>query len=141
HMFGLVRRGNDVLMPYVTKMFKEHHTHKDFDLAAQFKDTFSHDCKPHFVGVWDTVSSVGAIYDPLSLPYTAYDPDILHGRHALSIDERRCFFRQNMWVQKSSTQDIKQVWFAGVHSDVGGGYAEEESGLAKIALQWTLREA
>src|SRR5881227_3507425 len=61
HMFGLVRRGNDVLIPYVTKMFKKHHTRKDFDLAAEFKATFSHDCKPHFVGVWDTVSSVGAI--------------------------------------------------------------------------------
>src|SRR5215469_3786304 len=38
-------------------------------------------------------------------------------------------------------QDIKQVWFAGVHSDVGGSCAEAESGLSKIALEWMLCEA
>ena len=142
HMFGLVRRGNEVLIPYVNKMFQKHHKSRDtFALAAEFKDTFSHECKPYFVGVWDTVSSVGWMYDPLSLPYTAYDPDIAHGRHALSIDERRCFFRQNMWVQRLATQDIRQVWFAGVHSDVGGSYPEPESGLAKIALKWMVEEA
>ena len=60
------------------------------------------------------------------------------GRHAVSIDERRCFFRQNLWA---AGPNIKQVWFAGVHSDVGGGYPEKESGLAKIALEWMLVEA
>ena len=39
------------------------------------------------------------------------------------------------------TTDVKQVWFAGVHSDIGGGYAEPESGLARIALAWMVREA
>jgi hypothetical protein len=38
-------------------------------------------------------------------------------------------------------QDFKQVWFAGVHSDVGGSYVEKTSGLAKIALEWMLLEA
>ena len=38
-------------------------------------------------------------------------------------------------------QDVKNVWFAGVHSDVGGGYAPEEAGLAKIAFQWMMQEA
>lgn len=38
-------------------------------------------------------------------------------------------------------QDVKNVWFAGVHSDVGGGYRPEESGLAKVAFEWMIREA
>jgi hypothetical protein len=41
----------------------------------------------------------------------------------------------------AGTQNIKQVWFAGVHSDVGGGYPEDESGLAKVALKWMIDEA
>src|SRR5207302_1781947 len=71
--------------------------------------------------------------------------DIANGRHAVSIDERRAFFRQNLWHPASSGQsgpaDMKQVWFPGVHCDVGGGYAEAESGLSKVALEWMLAEA
>lgn len=143
HMYGLVQRGNEPLIRYVLKMFKKRkRTDEDFTLAASFKSTFSRQCKMHFVGVWDTVSSVGWLYDPLTLPFTAMNPDIQVGRHAISIDERRASFRQNLWrVDQKCPQDIQQIWFAGVHSDVGGGYPEPESGLAKIALQWMLCEA
>jgi len=140
HMYGLVRRGNEALIPYVLRMFKA--KQKDFPLAAQFKNSFSRECKPHFVGLWDTVSSVGWVYDPVTLPFTYANPDIKIGRHAVSIDERRCAFRQNLWSPKTiGGQDIKQLWFPGVHSDIGGGYAEAESGLAKISLEWMLEEA
>jgi uncharacterized protein (DUF2235 family) len=91
--------------------------------------------------VWDTVSSVGMIWDPLKLPYTAVNPIMKNGRHAISIDERRCFFRNNLWGKALPGQNIKQVWFAGVHSDVGGGYPSLESGLSQITLQWMLCEA
>ena len=140
HMFGLVRRGNEPLIPYVLRMFKA--KQKDFPLAAQFKTSFSRECKVHFVGLWDTVSSVGWVYNPVSLPFTFANPDIRIGRHAVSIDERRCAFRQNLWSAKTiEGQDIKQLWFPGVHSDIGGGYAEAESGLAKLTLEWMLEEA
>jgi len=49
-------------------------------------------------GVWDTVSSVGWIYDAVEFPYTARNPDIGIVRHAVSIDERRAFFRQNLSI-------------------------------------------
>src|SRR3954471_21430454 len=115
---------------------------KDYAVAAKFKATFSRECKPHFVGLWDTVSSVGWAYDPVTLPYTYANPDIEIGRHAISIDERRCAFRQNLWSNKTTAnQNIEQLWFAGVHSDVGGGYTESESGLAKVCLEWMLTEA
>lgn len=89
----------------------------------------------------DTVSSVGWIYNAIDLPFTAKNPDIRTVRHAVSIDERRAFFCQNLFVKASADQDIEQVWFAGVHSDVGGGYLEAESGLSKLGLQWILCEA
>jgi uncharacterized protein (DUF2235 family) len=140
-MFGLVRRGNEPLVRYALKAFKKKKKiSSDFALAAKFKATFSRSCPIHFVGVWDTVSSVGWLYDPLVLPYAAKNPDILIGRHAVSIDERRAAFRQNLWTELP-TQDIQQVWFAGVHSDIGGGYAESESGLAKVTLQWMIAES
>ena len=69
------------------------------------------------------------------------NPDIANGRHAVSIDERRCYFRNDLWGDQLPGQSIKQVWFAGVHSDVGGSYAAAESGLSQIALEWTLCEA
>jgi uncharacterized protein (DUF2235 family) len=89
---------------------------------------------------------VGWILDAWSLPYTAKFPDIPIVRHALSIDERRAFFRQNPIFPPDprdvdQLQDLKRVWFAGVHSDVGGSYPEAESGLSKLALRWMLCEA
>ena len=141
HMFGLVPARDYDLIPYATEMLKRKQDPETFDEADGFKSTFSRECKPYFIGVWDTVSSVGWVWDPTHIPYTRRDPDLSIGRHAISVDERRCFFRQNLWGEPLPSQNIKQVWFAGVHSDVGGGYAESESGLAKISLEWMLREA
>src|SRR5882724_2142920 len=106
HMFGLLRDGNDIQFPYAARRFKRKLDRHDFDVAEDFKATFSRICKPHFVGVWDTVSSVGWIYDPVSLPYSATNPDIQIGRHAISIDERRCMFRPNMWGAGQPTQNL-----------------------------------
>jgi uncharacterized protein (DUF2235 family) len=150
HIFGLIRKGNQVLIPYAIRMLK--HRPKNApaegdafaewqELGRQFRETFSRECKPHFVGLWDTVSSVGWIYSPVTLPFTAANPDIHTGRHAVSIDERRCFYRQNLWSAPALGQDIRQVWFAGAHSDIGGCYAEDQRGLARIALEWMLDQA
>jgi len=147
HLYGIIRRNNQPLVPYAIRMMVEIGTSKgdvqpQFALAASFKKTFSRDCCIAFVGVWDTVSSVGWIANPLSLPFTAYNPSIKVGRHAVSIDERRAFFRTNLWRPPSgSSSDIKQVWFPGSHGDVGGGYPEEESAQSKYALSWMLNEA
>lgn len=138
--FGLINKGNELLINYAYKMFNKP-TEKKLELAKQFKKTFSRECKPHFVGVWDTVSSVGWAYDPTNFPYTYRNPDIKIGRHAISIDERRCFFRQNLWAKEEPGQSIVQVWFPGVHSDIGGGYAYTECGLAQITLKWMIGEA
>ena len=155
YRYGLLPEGNEAHIPYAIRLLsginrvrnKEERS-EYFRLAGEFKATFGkfRPCKPWFVGVWDTVSSVGWFENPLHLPDTADNPDIAIGRHAIAIDERRAFFRSNLWrlkdqPPKSGPVDPKQVWFAGVHCDVGGGYPEVESGLSKIALKWMLDEA
>jgi uncharacterized protein (DUF2235 family) len=142
HMLGLLTQGNEGLIPYAIRMMKQ--TKIDFRVAAAFKKTFSRECKPRFVGVWDTVSSVGWVYNAVHFPFTkaTNNPDIQIARHAVSIDERRGFFRQNLFgAPHNNAQDVLEVWFAGVHSDVGGSYAESESQLSKLALRWMLCEA
>jgi uncharacterized protein (DUF2235 family) len=145
-MFGLLCPGNDGLIPYVVKMYARRSrkaggmTHT-FHVAEGFKATFCRPCPLHLVGVWDTVSSVGWIWDPLKLPYTGRNPDMANGRHAISIDERRCYFRNNLWGDPFDGQSIRQVWFAGVHSDIGGSYPSAEAGLSQVTLQWMLCEA
>ncbi len=161
HMYGLVPRDNERLVPYALRMMWAIHGLRKrtkagalpdpriadyFRLAAAFKATFSRLCEPHFVGVWDTVSSVGWFSSPVSLPFTGNNPDVAIGRHAVAIDERRAFFRTNLWwreadPKRAGPRDMKQVWFPGVHCDVGGGYSEFESGLSKIPLKWMIDEA
>ncbi len=159
-MYGLLRGGNEALVPYAIRMMMAITRARDrdatryrqaidnyFDLAEQFKATMARECRPWFVGVWDTVSSVGWVENPLRLPYVADNGGIHYGRHAIAIDERRAFFRTNLWrpgsdpAESHGPIDLLQVWFPGVHCDVGGGYPESESGLSKLALEWMLDEA
>jgi len=148
HLFGVLNSGNDGLIRYILSLYAKRTRDANrmvstfqCSAAEHFKMMFSHACPLHFVGVWDTVSSYGWIYNPVRLPYTGRNPDMKNGRHAISIDERRCFFQKNVWGQPFENQSIKQVWFAGVHSDVGGSYSETESGLSKITLEWMMAEA
>ena len=138
--FGLLETGNDALIDYALSLFIRPEF-SDFQTARSFQGIFGRQCTVHFVGVWDTVSSVGWIYNPLSIPYTYENPIIRTGRHALAIDEHRCFYQPNMWGSPGEGQDFKQVWFAGAHADIGGGYPYHEAGLANITLAWMLREA
>ena len=132
-----------------------------FDNAAQFaRITSTRWPTIKFVGVWDTVASVivpraDRLYWPSleELAFTLQNPSVQIFRQAISIDERRCMFRLKKWDEPQTfthnrfndahaePQDIKQVWFAGVHADIGGGYPEIESGLSKYPLIWMIDEA
>jgi uncharacterized protein (DUF2235 family) len=120
-------------------------------LAAQVQRMFASDegrnAWVHFVGVWDTVESVG-----LPGPLSRTNPGIAtlqgkrthHVRHALSLDEHRWTFEPRLYEEpgdiETPTQTLKQRWFPGVHCDVGGGYPAHESVLSGSALQWMLDE-
>ena len=63
-----------------------------------------------------------------------------HARQALAIDEARKLFHPTLWDRElKNYQSMKQVWFCGMHSDVGGGYPEQE--LSDIPLTWMIQEA
>jgi hypothetical protein len=75
-------------------------------------------------------------------------PAVGYARHALAIDERRADFPRVKWAMPNDVRDkgeqkpvwLKQLWFAGCHSDVGGSYPEDESRLSDIAMQWMIDE-
>jgi uncharacterized protein (DUF2235 family) len=138
HKCGLLVKGSNNLIPYATRMYR----FGEDSVARGFKKTFSRMCRPHFVGVWDTVKSIGLI-KPRRFPNAKLNPDVNIGIHALSIDEKRSKFRPNLWevakISEDVDQFIRQVWFAGVHSDIGGSY--KEAGLSNITLKWMLDEA
>lgn len=103
----------------------------------------------HFVGVWDTVGAMGLPFSFFGLikdKHRFYDnklgSNVLTARHALSLDERRDDFEPTLW-QPNPNVNLKQVWFAGVHSDVGGGYPSDADGtaLADIPMNWLMKEA
>lgn len=157
HMFGLLPSGGQHLLPYLLRLLqasgRELRKPEDkqvayWALCDAFRQTFARalpTCDDrrfpiHFAGLFDTVSSVGWAWDPLRLPFTSRNPGIAHVRHAISIDERRCFFRQNQF-SLAAGQDLVELWFAGVHSDVGGGYPENQGGLWREPYAWMLNEA
>ncbi len=114
-----------------------------------------------FLGVWDTVASVIVprpdrfyTFSLQQLAFTRRNPSVKVFRQASAIDERRRMFRLEPWqdgqafmhnrfseTNNAEPQDSQQVWFSGVHSDIGGGYPEKESGLSKHPLLWMIGEA
>jgi uncharacterized protein (DUF2235 family) len=102
----------------------------------------------HFVGVWDTVGALGiptralAFVDEPDLFFDAQiGSNVRTARHAVAIDERRADFKPTLWTRNGAV-DVRQVWFAGVHADVGGGYAPQDRRLlSEIPLAWMAREA
>jgi uncharacterized protein (DUF2235 family) len=114
----------------------------------------SHSCSDEtlidFIGVWDTVGALGIPIDGFRPPllsklWTFHDTTlsryVLNAYHAIAIDERRRPFGPTLWEQKPGTQGqtLEQVWFAGVHSDVGGGYSD--TNLSEIPLLWMTEKA
>jgi len=162
HMMGLLAPEQRNLAGYALTAYKQTSEHGAFENAWQFaRIVSSRWLVIKFIGVWDTVASVivprpDRFYLPSlqTLPYTQKNPSVEIFRQAMAIDERRRMFRLNPWddpqefvsnrfsqPKASVPQDVKQVWFAGVHSDVGGGYPENESGLSKFPLLWMIAEA
>jgi uncharacterized protein (DUF2235 family) len=117
------------------------YNNENFVVCEEFKNTFSKPCDPHFIGIWDTVSSLGYIYASRKYYDPTLNPEIVNAYHAISINEKRKKFQVVLWdeTKKAEKQTVEQVWFAGVHSDVGGWY--KERGLSDIAFAWMMDKA
>jgi uncharacterized protein (DUF2235 family) len=128
-------------------------------LASQiFRKMYSHEQDDiHFIGVWDTVGALGI---PAKLPGWEWLSEHLHGweqqwgfhdtrlsshvkfaYQALAIDEEREPFQPTLWDEDDTAhgQTLEQVWFAGVHTEVGGG--SKDPSLSDIALLWMVEKA
>ncbi len=108
--------------------------------------------KIKFIGVFDTVSAlgfenrwIGTLFNRfLTHKFHSLDlsDSVIYARHALAIDEKRKTFLPKIWEKLEDGQPkdrLKQVWFCGVHTDVGGGYKEDE--LSHFSLKWMMDEA
>ena len=111
--------------------------------------------KIKFIGVWDTVGSLGIPTPVLGKIQTwagkrverfrvgFHDSNLLevveNAYQALAVDERRGPFRPAVWDKLTGQRNVQQVWFAGAHSNIGGGYPD--AGLSDLAFQWLVNRA
>lgn len=101
----------------------------------------------YFIGIWDAVAALGLPKKIAELTrvfnsyhQTTLPPNVTHAFHALSLHELRSDFEPHVWSNKDrEEQNLEQRWFAGDHSDVGGGHSIRE--LSEISLAWMLEKA
>jgi len=211
HKVGLLPAYNHEQVRFAYHMFKRDDD-EGWKMSNGFKRAFSIDVKIDFLGVFDTVNSVGII--PRELPFAKSNYLVRVFRHAVALDERRAKFKANLWGRTTEDEeklskggkhgkyrrehpestggifsfvpglgsgsadsdhgrhkdkhgkkdsersehrnghdfaspeerqhqtDVKEVWFAGAHCDVGGGSVPNETAnnLARIPLRWMIRE-
>jgi len=139
----------------VKKVYDEGYRNKDASLDdwADPDWAFFHNREEmpiHFIGVWDTVGALGVpddleifnIFDDKKkwqFHDTSLGGNVKHARHAMAIDEMRSCFCVTRWENAIHHPDAVELWFPGVHSDVGGGYAECD--LSNGALKWMITES
>ena len=132
HKCGLLYPDILNMVEYASKIYN---TAGNAAIAREFKRTMARKCPVHFIGVWDTVASL-ALNAGKKFHDAKMNQEVTHGYHAVSLDEIRAKFPPSLWKARKG---VEQVWFAGVHSDVGGWYSN--TGLSDIALNWMGRKA
>lgn len=147
-LIGIFRRGSENLVQYAVASYTKRGD-KDFDQLRKFRWIFAHRVDGEttvpvdFLGVWDTVKAAGILRWDAKWPFTHQLGNVRAVRHAVSIDEYRRPYRDYLaraWPDADIKPEIDEVWFAGVHSDVGGTF-EDDPRLCKITLKWMLEGA
>lgn len=151
---GLLQKVHADKFPEAYKLYKKRDAGPDTDEARAFKREFSRVSgtaeiiRIKFIGVWDTVGALGIpgrglrfltkhLHEFHDVTLSRY---VENAYHALAIDERRKPFKPTLWETKNvPDQNVKQVWFSGVHTNIGGGY--KDSGLSDIAFLWMKEKA
>lgn len=154
HMFGILPQSRDDLIKPAFKIYETRDATKRIKNGKEFiENHHTMWARIKFIGVWDTVAALGVPIPVLDIfidkiPFSKHrfhnyslSESVEHARHALAIDETRKSFKPIIWDSnlKKDYQSLKQVWFSGVHSDIGGSYVEQ--GLSDIAMQWMIDEA
>jgi hypothetical protein len=141
HIFGLVKKEHANLIPYLWQTVSSFKTFGQLKREARrIQNDFARDwaVKVHFMGLFDTVSSVG-IFDRFKVyPYTNKNSSVEHIRHAVSIHEQRNAFPELLITPDHN--DVVEIWFPGVHRDIGGGDAAHPW-LSNRTLNWMMEEA
>jgi uncharacterized protein (DUF2235 family) len=149
---GILRRRSVRHYTDALRLYRDGTRRPDHPDSMAFRSSHSvcggEDVEIELIGVWDTVGSLGIPLRGLrgltrrrhQFHDTQLSGTVRHAFHALAIDERRAPFEPTLWDYKPKPdQTVEQVWFCGVHSDVGGGYPD--SGLSDIALDWMIGRA
>jgi uncharacterized protein (DUF2235 family) len=148
---GILRREHADRVDEAYALYRSRAAHPRGEQAQAFRKSYSYETRIRFIGVWDTVGALGIPLSParwinfINRRWAFHDTDLSTtvdaAFQALAIDEKRPPFRPTIWAQQpdAANQRLEQVWFAGVHGDVGGGYPEH--GLSDIALRWMIDRA
>ena len=158
HHVGILDVTPDKVDAAVKTAYKAYRKQENPDVSKEYD--LHKERSIEFVGVWDTVDAIGVPFDELREMYYALpnalvrkhraelNSSILNAYHAMSIDDERKTFHPMVWDESGfkGTKDkngnerqVKQVWFAGVHSNVGGGYPKDS--LSYISLDWMMSKA
>jgi uncharacterized protein (DUF2235 family) len=161
HAIGLLQPRNLNLLDHAWRAYKrvgETEHEANFSEVRLYERILAPDRPPiHLLGLFDTVASViepgpGILPQLRHHAFTSGNPSVAHVRHAVALDDRRRMFEPLLWPDGNShlparfqpgtavPQDVREVWFTGTHGDVGGGWPEPVSGLAKIPLLWMIEE-
>ncbi|MCX4672306.1 DUF2235 domain-containing protein [Streptomyces sp. NBC_01381] len=151
---GLLRPGSENLVPYAVAVYAKNRTfsNDDWKQLHAFADAFSRKVDErtgipvHFMGLWDSVKAAGLLRWNLRWLFTRRIPNVGRVRHAVSIDEKRRPYEEYLVFPPEEPGPgplIEEVWFAGVHSDVGGTFEgdapkqpEDDPKLSTVALKW-----
>ena len=151
HLFGILPRSRGTLIQEAWTIYKIKNSKKRRARANEFV-RLNHTMWTHveFLGVWDTVAALGLPNTRIDkiinwiIPHGFHDfnlsASVKHACHALAIDDRRKTFHPVLFhPDREEHQTLRQIWFMGMHTDVGGGYREHE--LSDITLEWMVQHA
>ncbi len=152
NLFGVIRCGGEAMLPSMVRLYFSAPGQANGagmsrqDLANELRSNFcveGADARVHFIGVWDTVESVGglrskSITSAATVKGKAFD----HVRQALALDELRAPYKPRVYDEANfdtGIQSLQQRWYPGAHCDVGGSYPQR--GLSNATLRWMLEQA
>ncbi len=153
HLFGILPKSRSELIGQAYRIYRIKDLRKREQKAAEFVEKHhTMWTRINFLGIWDTVAALGIPFKPIDVivnkvPFFKHHyhdlrlPECVENAyHALAIDDERLTFHPVLLDPRlCDHQQMKQVWFCGMHTDVGGGYREQQ--LSDIPLEWMVNKA